>query len=815
LIRVVFLWLFFALTTAYGVEPAVPEGKVSDIVVEGTRRIEPAVVTAASGLHLGETLSPSKIRREVKKIYATGFFDDVVISTEPHESGFRVRISVIEKPSIRDVTIEGNKKIDEEDIREVLDLSAFSVLNDAEINDNISKIRDLYIEKGYYLAEVKADVRPVNDNLVNLVFVIDENRKVIVQRVEFSGNDNLPDGKIKRFLQIKEGGVAPWLTSSGTFNSDYLDADRQTVSAVFLEEGFVDVKVSEANVYLSPDKRYIFVSYQIEEGERYTVGDLDVSGDFRPEEGVTRENVLSVVNGRRVADIQEENWRAHHEKKAPMFSIETKGPKLTTGDQFKYSMIHQVMSGISELYADQGYAFVNVVPLTNPDPETKQVHITFDVSVGEKVRIGRINITGNDPTFDKVVRREIQINEGDVYRGSLIKASRSRLERLGFFEEVKIATPRGVGDNVLDMNVQVTEQPTGSFSLGLGYSNYENFVLTANVSKNNFMGLGYVMSAAINWSGLRRQGNLSFFDPYFLDSRWTLHVNGYSITREFQLNEYQRGGSLAVGRYLDPRDDIQLRMEYTIEDVGLTSLDAYRQRLLGGELYKNGLTSSLGLSLNIDKRNNRIFATQGVYFSAASTLAGGFRSGDDKLVSLLGGEFNFVENRVNLRWFQPLVPNTDLFVLRLNSTMGFIHSTDGRPIPFIHRFRAGGINSVRGYNWFSLGPTVRAFQNDDPVRADDALIVGGTQTWVNNFEIESPIIRAAGISGVVFFDAGNAFGDPWGEGNINPMDLRFSSGFGVRWRSPMGPMRFEWGFPIKPRDGERPSVFDFSIGSFF
>ena len=294
-----------------------------------------------------------------------------------------------------------------------------------------------------------------------------------------------------------------------------------------------------------------------------------------------------------------------------------------------------------------------------------------------------------------------------------------------------------------------------------------------------------------------------------------MSINGYSITRQFQLDEYQRGGSMAVGRYLDPRDDMQLRLEYTIEDVGLTSLDAYRQRVMGGQLYRNGLTSSLGLSVNIDKRNNRIFATQGVFFSASSSLAGGFRVGNGDVLSLLGGEFNFVENRINLRLFQPLVPKTDLFVFRMNTTLGWIHSTDGTPIPFIHRFRAGGINSVRGYNWFSLGPTVRGFQNDDPVRADDALIVGGTQTLINNLEIESPIIRAAGISGVIFFDAGNAFGDPWGEGTMNPVDLRFSSGFGVRWRSPMGPMRFEWGFPIQPREGERPSVFDFSIGSFF
>ena len=233
----------------------------------------------------------------MKKVYATGFFDDVVITTEEVDDGYRVLITVVEKPAVRDVTIEGNKKIDEEDIREVLNLSAFSVLNDAEINENIVKIRDLYIEKGFYLAEVSADIRVISDSLVTLAFVVDENKKVIVQRVDITGNENVPDSKVKRFLQIKEGGIAPWLTSTGSFRSDLLDADRQTVSAVFLEEGYVDVQVSKPNVYLSPDKRYIYVSYQVDEGERYKVGNIDVTGDFRPEEGFRKSQYCQSLAG--------------------------------------------------------------------------------------------------------------------------------------------------------------------------------------------------------------------------------------------------------------------------------------------------------------------------------------------------------------------------------------------------------------------------------------------------------------------------------------------------------------------------------------
>ena len=217
----------------------------------------------------------------------------------------------------------------------------------------------------------------------------------------------------------------------------------------------------------------------------------------------------------------------------------------------------------------------------------------------------------------------------------------------------------------------------------------------------------------------------------------------------------------------------------------------------------------------MDKRNNRIFPTQGIKASVRTTLSGGFRVSEDQVLSLFGGDFNMVESNFNVRFYQPLIPSTDKAVLRINSTLGDIRSTDGRVIPFIHRYRAGGINSVRGYNWFSLGPSMRALGSDDPTRADDKMIVGGSQTWVNNFEIENPIVRAAGISGVVFFDAGNAFGGPFGDDQLNPFKLRFAYGAGVRWRSPIGPLRFELGFPVAPQEGERKSVFDFSIGSFF
>jgi len=821
-------FIVFALLfswVAHAGAPVEATGKVGRVTVEGTRRIEEAAVLSNIGLRRGDSLSPEKVRRDLKSVWGTGFFKDVVVEKTTNDDGSVDLLFIVhEKPAIREIRIEGNKKIDEDDIREVMDLRAFSVLNDARVSDNTAAIRDLYIEKGYYLADVDVEKIEVADDQVDLRFKIVENRKVLVQRIEFHGNDNLPESKVKRFLQVKEGGFLPWLTNTGTFRREQLEADQQVVNAVYLEEGYVDVKVDPPKVYLSPDKRFIFISYNIVEGDRYDFGEIDVSGEFLPEEGLTKAAALDIALGRPVHEVQEDTWREYTGRKEflPSLNFDPSGPEIETGEPFKYSLIHTVGENIASLYRDQGYAFVNVVPLSEPNPETKTVDITYDISMGEKIRIGRINVSGNDPTFDKIVRREIQINEGDLYRGSLLNASRARLSRLGFFDEVNISTPRGDGPDVLDLNFQVSEQPTGSFSLGMGYSNLESFVFNANISKNNFLGLGWGMSLAVNYSRLRQQFNLSFVDPYFLDSRWSFQINGYSIDRRFGqfqisngLNEFQRGGSVAVGRYLDKRDDVQLRMEYTIEDVGLTNIDPFRKRLLGGDLYRNGITSTLGLSLNLDKRNNRIFATKGVFMSLSSSLAGGFRISDKKVLNLLGGQFNFIENRFNIRYYQPLIKNSDRLVFRLNSTMGQIISTDGRVIPFIHRYRAGGINSVRGFNWFSLGPSIRAVSSDDPNRADDRIIIGGIQTWVNNIELEAPVIQQAGVSAVVFFDAGNTFGDPWNQGGLSPFGLRTAIGAGVRWRSPIGPLRFEYGIPLKPFPEERKSVFDFSIGSFF
>ena len=832
------------LPVAEAPTPAV--GTVRRVEVTGIHRVEEAAILASVGLRPGEELLDWKVDRDIKAVYRSGFVDDirVDVSKADESGGVVVTFQVVEKPAIREWKTSGNKKLDDDALKEVIDLNPFAVLNESDLKRNVGAIRAKYIEKGYYLVEVEPVVRPVSADLVELDFKITENRKVTVQRIDITGNDNLPDRKVRRFLQTKQGGIAPWLTSAGSFDEDVLEVDVQTVRQVFMEEGYVDVKVDAPKVYLSPDKRFIFISINVQEGPRYKLGGIKVEGDFVEPEGLTRAAADRVVDGD-TARVVHERWEKARKRtdkanpdnpEAPLPEGWEKGskvplrfdpthPPMHTGDWFKLSTFQLAMGELSKLYGDQGYAYVNVSPITDTDPEAAVVDVTFQIDRGEKVRIGRIDISGNDPTYDKVIRREIPINEGEIYSGSKIEEGRSRLDRLGYFEEVRISTPRGATQDEMDMKVEVTEQPTGSFSVGAGFSNLETFVFTANVSKNNFLGLGYVMSAAVNVSRARQQGNLQLYDPYFLDSRWTLRVDGFSIARQYIEDEYQRGGSIGLGRYLDKRDDIRMEVEYTFEDTGITNILPYQQKLLGGQLYRNGFTSTGGLSLVVDKRNNRIQATRGIYATASAALSGGVRVNDSKRLSIFGGDFNFSEIKLNFRAYQPLVKK-EWMIFKFNSSMGWLKSTDGSIVPWIHRYRAGGIQSVRGYDWYSLGPSIRATGyrasersnftgSDDPTAADDRLVVGGTETWINNFEIDMPVIRQAGISFVTFFDAGNAFGDPWGTGHISPLKLRTAYGFGVRWISPMGPLRFEWGFPINPRVDERKSVFDFSIGSLF
>ena len=768
--------------------------RIAEIRVSGNEKVESEAVLEIVRMRVGDLLRQDAVAEAIKDAYRLRYFKDIRVEVEDGDEGTVVVIIVSEKPAIRDVIVEGNKKVTTEDIKEVMNLRPFSILSEAKVRANGRKIEDLYLEKGFFLAEVATTITSESNNEVTVKFSITENKKVLVKEINLVGCENVKASYIKARLQTKAAGILPGLGQAGTYRRDTLDTDTEIIAYLYSAFGYVDAQVSKPEVFLSPDKRWVYVTIHVEEGEQYRVGTVDIDGDLLFE----KEELNKLL-------------------------------KTEAGEVYNRVEVAEDVQKLVDKYSSKGFAFANVIPLPRQDRERKVIDLVFDISKGNKIHLEDVVITGNLATWDKVIRREVSLTEGDLFKGDEIERTRRRLERLGYFETVKITTPRGSDPETLDLAIDVTEKPTGTFSLGAGFSSVESFVFTANIARANFLGLGYTMSLNANLSlgrnlaergffnGENSQQQISFsiFDPYFLDSRWTASLSIFSVNRTFQLSEFSRGLNVAFGRYLDKNADATFSLRYSLETVGLTSLRESQKRQYGGQLYRSGTKSSLTASLVWDRRDNRITPTKGFYATASAELAGGFGTGgeDPRLVNLLGGDFRFLRLQGNWRLFYPI--GTPLVVFRWNLSLGWIKSLDGTLIPFTERYRSGGINSIRGFAPLSLGPQVRYLVNGDPVHASRSIPVGGTASLVNNVEIEFPVIPPAQVRGVVFFDAGNAFGGLYGTEPFRPESIRLSAGFGIRWRSPMGPLRFEWGFPINRKPGERGQVFEFTIGSFF
>ena len=773
--------------------------RIGEIRVAGNEKVESEAILEIIRMRTGDVLREEAVAQAIRDTYRLRYFKDIRVEVEDGEDGPVVVIVVAEKPSIRDVVVQGNKKVTTEDIKEVMNLRPFSILSESKVRSNSRKVEDLYLEKGFFLAQIDTTIKDEGNNEVSVTFDITENKKVLVKEINLVGCENVKPGYIKARLQTKPAGIIPGIGQAGTYRRETLDTDTEIIQYLYSAFGYVDAQVSKPEVFLSADKRWVYVTMYVTEGEQYRVGTVDIDGDliFEKEE---LEKIL----------------------------------KTKTGEVYNRVQVAEDVQRLVDKYSSEGFAFANVIPLPRQDRERKVIDLVFDVAKGNKIHLEDVVITGNLATWDKVIRREVPMVEGQLFRGGDIERTRRRLERLGYFEEVKITTPRGSEPDTLDLAIDVTEKPTGTFSLGAGFSTTESFVFTANISRANFLGLGYTMSLNANLSlgrnlvergffnGENSQQQISFsiFDPYFLDTRWTASLSLFSVNRTFQVSEFSRGLNVSFGHYLGKNDDAQASLRYALETVGLTSLRESQKRQYGGQLYRSGTKSSLTASLIWDKRDNRITPTKGFYLTGSAELAGGFgipaneETGEGpKVVNMLGGDFRFLRLQANWRFFYPL--GTPLLVFRWNLSLGYVKSLDGTLVPFTERYRSGGINSIRGFQPLSLGPQVRYLVNSDPVHASRSIPVGGTASLVNNLEIEFPVIPPAQVRGVVFFDSGNAFGGLYGDEPFRPENIRLSAGFGIRWRSPMGPLRFEWGFPINRKPGEQGQVFEFTIGSFF
>ncbi|HEX9575477.1 MAG TPA: outer membrane protein assembly factor BamA [Myxococcales bacterium] len=768
------------MTAAEAAAPVPETGVITKINIQGNRRVEADAIRAALPLKPGDTFDRRKLKEALLAVWRMGYFNDVkldVSAVPPPGVGYQLTVLVSEKPAVRDIKLEGNEELSRDDLKETFEIKQFQILDAEAVRKTAKKMQEKYVEKGYFLAELTWRLDPLPNNEVDVVFVINEHAKVTVKEIRFVGNSAIRTDELKGAMITQEGTFWSFLSSAGTYREDAFARDEYVLQGLYYDRGYLYVKFGKAAIELSPDRRFIFITIPIEEGDPYDISKIDASGDLLE----PKEKLLALVETR-------------------------------PGARFSKTILQRDLQVLADVYKDKGYAYANVTPDTDVHAENKTVDINFAFQKGNLVNIEKIEVVGNNKTRDKVIRREMRIREGDLYSGTGIRLSKARITALGYFDSVEINTRRGSADDKMVLEVTVKEKLTGTFQLGFGFTGGESFFGQAQLSQNNLLGYGHTASLSFQISSLRQLFQLSYLDPYFLDTAWTASIDLYRSELLFTGFDRQAIGAALTAGY-EIFEDFRFFGTYTLEGVdviptGGTALQLRNQ-------FSAGRTSSLRFSFNYDKRDNRLFPTNGHLESASAEFA----------TSLIASQNLFQRYRLIERRYRPLFWG---LVAKVNLSIGYIRSTDplSRPISISEKFFAGGINSIRGYTLRSISPTKKILASKDPDAGVLDYAVGGNKELLTNWEIEFPIVESAGIRGVLFYDMGNVFAenenffhsnqrpDANGKGTL-PLGLFHSTGFGVRWFSPLGPLRFEVGFPLTRRPIDDPYLFEFTIGNFF
>ncbi len=781
--------------------------RIRRIRILGNRRVADEDVLAGIRLRAGRTCTDVAVTHDAESLWDLGFFDDIVVEGE-QQSDHRIDLvfRVRERPAMGHIHYEGNNHVGTSDIDEVMQLREGAVLSRPDVAAQVTRLRDLYAEKGYFLAHIEPVITNLENNEVDVNFRIEEGLEVSVRRVRFVGNHHIPDADLRGAMQTGETGFFSFLTNNDNFQQAHFDEDQTRLSATYYDRGFLQIHIGTPRIELTADRRYIDITIPITEGPRFQLGHIRVTElDDTGEE-------IDPLGGHRV--LRE------------MIHAQP-------GDWFNRTSLAQALQSITRFYRDQGFAHAEVQPQMELDAETRAVDLTVGIRRGPLTTIERINVRGNTKTRDSVIRLELRISEGDLYSQSQLETSRAAVQALGYFEHVDMSESDGSRDDTIIVNFEVAERATGTFQVGAGFSSIESFILTAQVNQQNLFGNGQSLSLQLQLSGLRQLIQLQLVEPYFLGTQWSAAVELFRTTRQYQaFSRNSTGGSLSFGHWLlDRRFTFFASYRGDYVEIGARTGGFFGSGTGAGlfqlptlqlaNLYRQGLSSSIRFTLQFDSRDNRLFPRNGVYIQASTEIAD----------EVLGSANTFVRTSAFVRWYVELFSGV---VLKMNTTAGIITSRQQPGPPIFERYYLGGIFSVRGFPLNGLGPRLGVSQSTDPNAqlGDTGIPVGGNAQFYYNLELEFPIIEQVQIRGVVFTDGGNAWNldsylcqipqapvqDPSSNPcnyMSNPFDIRTSWGFGVRWISPLGPLRFEWGIPFIRRPWEQAVDFQFTIGNFF
>jgi outer membrane protein insertion porin family len=737
-----------------------PTAKVASIDIRGNQKIELPAIQGRLTLKPGDAYSPENVRGQIKILYDTGYFEDVQAETESTSDGIALVFVVREKPFITEIVFDGNEELSDDKLKEKITIKSQAFLDQQQAKESAEKIRLAYQEDGYFSAQVIPIVQTLDADRKRLTFFIKEGEKAKVKTVNFEGMRAASKAEIFKVTATREW--VPWyglvtqlklpsfLSDAGVLKREEMNNDVERIREVLLNKGYLNAQVGLPSVELSDDKKWFVVTYAVVEGEPFTVAEIGFRGNTVFEDPELRDKM-----------------------------------KIKPGEIFQRQKIRDEIGRLTDLYGSKGYAFAEVIPNVNPNPEERTATIILNIKEGEMMRIRQINVHGNDKTKDNVIRRELRVDEQDVIDTPSLKRSFQRLNNLNFFETVEIL-PQQVDVDKVDLNVRVKEKPTGQFSIGGGFSTLDKLVAIADITEGNLGGNGWMGRIRGQLGQQRTLGLITFRNPYLNDSLTSLQLDIYrSMTNYITYFEEKSGASVTFGRWLS--EYVTGSISFVAEELNFSDPTIDAPEIILSQLGKQ-TTTGFRTTLARDTRDYFLDPRSGL------RTAVGFDFG----TPYLGGTNNFYKYYLDAIKYTPLPFDTRFSI---HARYGVADGIDGKPIPLTERFFVGGINTMRGFVFGRAGPVTPS-----------GSLIGAAKELIFNNDFIFTISSEAKLNGVIFFDWGKGFDD---NEPISFGALRKSAGLEGRWISPFGPLRAAYGINLDPREGERKGVFEFTIGSLF
>ena len=751
-------------------------GTIASVRIEGIQRIEPETVRSYLLVQTGDPWDAERIDRSLKALFATGLFADVKLVRE----GNVLVIRVVENPIINRIAFEGNSKLSDKDLNGEIQLRPRVVYTRTRVQNDVRRILELYRRRGRFAATVEPKIIQLSENRVDLVFEINEGPSTGVRSINFVGNRVFSDSTLRSSIETKESRWYRFLSTADTYDPDRLTYDRELLRKFYLTEGYADFRVISGVAELTPDRDGFVITFTIEEGERYKFGKVDVSIGLKD---LPREAVL------------------------PLLTVQS-------GDWYDAQELEHSISVITDALGNRGYAFVEVKPQVTRNREDRTVDIVFDVHEGPQVYVERIDINGNVRTLDKVVRREFQLVEGDAFNTNKMTRSKDRIKNLGFFKKVEVNNSPGSAPDRTVITTDIEEQSTGELSLGLGFSTTDGPLADINVRERNFLGRGQDIRIGTVVSLRSQQIDLSFTEPYFLDKNIAAGIDIFEVKTSPTSNfftgaspvyqQFSYGGALRTGYQIT--ENLRQTWKYTGRSDDITNIQSNASLFIQLQAGTH-LTSAIGQVLLYDRRDNRQEPTSGYFASIGNDFAG------------VGFGVEYIRNKISAGYYYSVMPE---WVLGVTGEAGNVFGWGGQKVLLQDRFFVGGDN-LRGFAPAGIGPR-------DVISSDS---LGGNTYYVGSVALSIPLglPKELGITGRVFTDFGTLFSNDQknlvltpaqlaANGGIQPLILdsaavRATAGFGVSWKSPVGPVRLDLAYPIKKESFDKTQLFHVSFGTRF